>query len=134
MNPPKVRIAIRIPIKTICEPVPPPCVTRVSIGHNPRVWDWSRWGEGVLIPHARLDEVSGVQGVFARLASPIDADALDDKRADLVVMLVAPRNDQSDHMKVLSRVTRVLRDDHNRETLRRSLSRDEIYDILTSCD
>lgn len=91
-------------------------------------------GEGVIIPHTRLDGVPKVVGVFARLLKPIDVGALDDKKADLVMMLVAPSSHQSEHMKVLSRITRVLRDQQNRDALRQTESRGDVYDILTSCD
>lgn len=91
-------------------------------------------GEGVLIPHTRLDASEKLIGVFARLATPIDVDALDEKKADLVVMLVAPASQQTNHMKVLSRLTRVMRDEQSRAIIRQTDSREDIYKILTSCD
>lgn len=67
-------------------------------------------GNGIAIPHGKLAGVSEISGVFARLESPIDFDALDDQPVDLVFLLLAPEGAGADHLKALSRIARVLRD------------------------
>ncbi|RUU52156.1 PTS sugar transporter subunit IIA, partial [Mesorhizobium sp. M2C.T.Ca.TU.002.02.1.1] len=49
-------------------------------------------------------------GVFARLETPVDFEALDDQPVDLVFLLLAPEGAGADHLKALSRIARVLRD------------------------
>lgn len=68
-------------------------------------------GHGVAIPHARLARLPQVYGVLARLDSPVDFDSIDDQPVDLVFLLLAPENAGADHLKALSRVSRLLRDD-----------------------
>ena len=68
-------------------------------------------GNGVAIPHGKLAGLKGVTAVFARLATPIEFDAVDDQPVDLVVLLLAPVGAGADHLKALSRVARVLRTD-----------------------
>lgn len=67
-------------------------------------------GNGIAIPHAKLPGFDRIVGVFARLAEPIDFDALDDLPVDLVFLLLAPEDAGADHLKALSRVARVMRD------------------------
>ena len=47
-------------------------------------------GEGIAIPHARCQAADQLTGFFARLATPVDYDALDDAPVDLVFLLLAP--------------------------------------------
>lgn len=67
-------------------------------------------GNGIAIPHGKLAGVRRITGVFARLESPVDFDALDDEPVDLVFLLLAPEGAGADHLKALSRIARVLRD------------------------
>ncbi len=91
-------------------------------------------GEGVSIPHARVKNIPQMIGVFARLNQPINMDALDERPIDLMLMLIAPEDDQSEHMKALARISRILRDEGNRRVLREAESRDEMYSVLISHD
>ncbi len=67
-------------------------------------------GNGIAIPHGKLAGVKQISGVFARLETPIDFEALDDQPVDLVFLLLAPEGAGADHLKALSRIARVLRD------------------------
>jgi PTS system nitrogen regulatory IIA component len=66
-------------------------------------------GNGIAIPHGKLASVSDIVGVFARLDTPVDFEALDDQPVDIVFLLLAPEGAGADHLKALSRVARVLR-------------------------
>jgi PTS system nitrogen regulatory IIA component len=55
-------------------------------------------GEGVAIPHARIDSLARPAGGFARLLEPADFDAIDERKADLVFMLLAPTDAGADHL------------------------------------
>ena len=46
-------------------------------------------GQGIAIPHGRLGDIDEIAGVFARLETPIDYDAVDNQPVDLVFMLLA---------------------------------------------
>ena len=67
-------------------------------------------GGGIAIPHGKLKSLSKIIGVFARLETPVDFEALDDQPVDLVFMLLAPEGAGADHLKALSRIARALRD------------------------
>lgn len=67
-------------------------------------------GNGIAIPHGKLPGIPRITGIFARLESPVDFEALDDQPVDLVFLLLAPEGAGADHLKALSRIARVLRD------------------------
>ena len=67
-------------------------------------------GGGIAIPHGKLKSLGKIIGVFARLETPVDFEALDDQPVDLVFMLLAPEGAGADHLKALSRIARALRD------------------------
>jgi hypothetical protein len=67
-------------------------------------------GQGIAIPHGKFSELDRVQGLFARLAHPVDFDAPDDQPVDLVFLLLAPESAGADHLKALARISRLLRD------------------------
>ncbi|WP_196229388.1 PTS sugar transporter subunit IIA, partial [Brucella anthropi] len=47
-------------------------------------------GNGVAIPHGKLANINKIAGIFARLETPVDFEALDDQPVDLVFLLLAP--------------------------------------------
>lgn len=64
-------------------------------------------GDGVAIPHARTGEVDRVCGVFARLKTPVDFDAVDGRHADLVFLLHGAGGFGAEHLKATARVAPV---------------------------
>lgn len=66
-------------------------------------------GNGIAIPHGKLPGIKKITGVFARLETPVDFEALDDQPVDLVFLLLAPEGAGADHLKALSRIARLLR-------------------------
>lgn len=88
-------------------------------------------GQGIAIPHGRLGDIKKIVGVFAKLKSPIEYDAVDNQPVDLVFMLLAPEGSGADHLKALARVSRLLRNQVACEKLRKASSSEALYAILT---
>jgi len=87
-------------------------------------------GNGIAIPHGKLSNLSSLVGIFARLETPVDFEALDDQPVDLVFLLLAPEGAGADHLKALSRIARVLRDHDMVTRIRASDSASAIYMLL----
>ena len=87
-------------------------------------------GNGIAIPHGKLARLPAITGLFARLDSPIDFEALDDQPVDLVFLLLAPEGAGADHLKAQSRIARVLRDQDLVSKLRATDSASAIYAFL----
>ncbi|WP_377291344.1 PTS IIA-like nitrogen regulatory protein PtsN [Rhizobium sp. SG2393] len=87
-------------------------------------------GNGIAIPHGKLQGLSQITGLFARLEAPVDFEALDDQPVDLAFLLLAPEGAGADHLKALSRIARVLRDQDMVAKLRATDSATAIYAFL----
>lgn len=88
-------------------------------------------GNGIAIPHGKLEGLDRLYGIFARLEKPIDFDAIDEQPVDLLFLLLAPESSGADHLKALARVSRLLRDRVTCEKLRNSSDPDALYALLT---
>jgi len=75
-------------------------------------------GEGVAMPHARVEGLDQLVALFWLLDQPIAFDAIDDKPVDLVFVLLVPAGAETVHLKTLAKVARKLRDPKLRSQLR----------------
>lgn len=87
-------------------------------------------GSGVGVPHAKLEGIDRMHGVFVRLEAPVDFDAVDGQPVDLLFALFAPPDAGAEHLRALARVARLLRQRELREQLRHAHSTDAIYALL----
>lgn len=67
-------------------------------------------GHGVALPHARIDGIDRVRGVFVKLERAIDYGSVDRAPVDLVFALFAPQDAGVEHLRALAAVSRTLRD------------------------
>ena len=88
-------------------------------------------GQGVAIPHARIEGINNIRGLFIKLDKPIDFDSIDKQPVDLIFAIIAPKNDGVDHLKALAKVSRVLRDPDIRTKLRSTEDISALYSIIT---
>ncbi|WP_422368992.1 PTS IIA-like nitrogen regulatory protein PtsN [Pelagibius sp.] len=88
-------------------------------------------GHGIGIPHGKLPELDRLYGLFARLETAIDFDAIDEQPVDLIFVLLAPETAGADHLKALARVSRLFRDRAVCDKLRGTDNADAVYALLT---
>jgi len=88
-------------------------------------------GGGIAIPHGKPQKLGRMFGLFARLARPIDFEALDDQPVDLVFLLLAPEGAGADHLKALARIARHLREPGVAAKLRSAADTTALYAVLT---
>jgi PTS system nitrogen regulatory IIA component len=88
-------------------------------------------GHGVALPHARLDGVDAVVGVFVLLEKPIDFDAVDRQPVDVIFALFAPEDAGVEHLKALALVSRTLRDANFCTKLRANPDPAKLHTIIT---
>ena len=89
------------------------------------------YGHGIALPHARIDGLSDVVGVFIRLERPLDFDSVDRQPVDLVFALFAPKDNGVDHLKALALVSRTMRDPTICAKLRANSDPGTLYALLT---
>ncbi len=89
-------------------------------------------GNGVALPHARLDGLEDVAGAFIQLEKPVDFDSVDRQPVDLVFALFAPQDAGVEHLKALALVARTFRDAEICKKLRANSDPATLYAILTT--
>jgi PTS system nitrogen regulatory IIA component len=88
-------------------------------------------GHGIALPHARLEDLAGIVGIFLRLEKPLDFDSVDRQPVDLVFALFAPKDSGVDHLKALALVSRTMRDPAICAKLRANSDASKLHAILT---
>lgn len=89
-------------------------------------------GEGVAIPHCRLDGCAKALGAFLKLAEPVDFDAVDENPVDLVFALVVPDEQHEEHLALLASIAGLLQDEKKRQQLRQATSSQALYELATA--
>ncbi len=88
-------------------------------------------GKGIALPHARMDGLDRVIGVFMRLEKPLDFDAVDRQPVDLVFALLAPQDAGVEHLKALALDSRTMRDGDLCAKLRANTDTSTLHTLLT---
>ncbi|RYH04153.1 PTS lactose transporter subunit IIC [Salipiger sp. IMCC34102] len=88
-------------------------------------------GHGIALPHARLDGLTQVCGLFLRLERPVSFDAVDRQPVDLVFSLLAPLEAGVEHLRALALVSRTLRNADICAKLRANSDPATLHTILT---
>ena len=86
-------------------------------------------GEGVAIPHCRLEECQHPTAALLTTA-PIDFDAPDGQDVDLLFVLAVPLHGQRTHLEILGALARVFDDAGNLAGLRGAKTDAELFDTL----
>lgn len=89
-------------------------------------------GDGVALPHGKIDGLSKITGVLVRLDEPVDFDAVDEQPVDLLFLLLAPSDATAAHLKALAKVSRMLRDEQTRDALRGAETAEALFAAATS--
>ncbi len=74
-------------------------------------------GKGFAIPHGKTNSVKEIIGAFGRVKNGINYEALDGKPVNLIFLLVGKDNLISTHIKLLSRISRLMNKDDFRNRL-----------------
>jgi PTS system nitrogen regulatory IIA component len=92
------------------------------------------FGQGVAIPHGKIDGIERIYGLFARVAEPVDFKAIDGRKVDLVFLLLSPPDAGAEHLKALAAISRAIRDGATLEKMRGARSRDALAAVLLGAD
>ena len=87
-------------------------------------------GNGFAIPHGKTDAVTDIVAAFAVTAEPIDYQSLDEKPVRLVFLLVGKDNLVGPHIKLLSRISRLMNKEEFRKRLLELKSPKEIIETF----
>jgi len=84
-------------------------------------------GEGIAIPHSRLQECEGTLGALFVLDEAVDFDSIDRKPVDIVFVLLVPEEATEQHLQTLSMLAQKFNDEGFRDQLRQATSNEDLY-------
>jgi len=91
-------------------------------------------GDGVAIPHGRVHGLSKLRASVGRSKAGIDFNAVDSKPSHLFVALFAPAAGPGVHLRALSRISRIFRNQAFRDSLMRARDAAEIFELIEAED
>lgn len=87
-------------------------------------------GKGFAIPHGKTDSISDVVAAFAITKEPIDFDSIDGEPVRFIFLLIGKENLLNTHIKLLSRISRLMNKDEFREKLLDAKTTEEVLEIF----
>lgn len=87
-------------------------------------------GGGFAIPHGKTDGVVDLVGAIATTALPIDFESLDEQPVRIIFLLVGPESMVGPHIKILSRISRLMNREDFRNRLLAAASPSEVYELI----
>lgn len=89
-------------------------------------------GNGIAIPHARMQSSDKAIAVLLQCESPIEFDAIDNRPVDLLFALLVPDAQCKEHLKTLSSMAERLNNKQVLKQLRKAQTDQELYDIMVN--
>ena len=91
-------------------------------------------GKGLALPHAKTPAVGGMVGALVTTTQPVDFGALDNEPVRIVFLLLGKLDSKSLHVRILSRVSRVMNREEVRKQILAAKSAEELLAILGQYD
>lgn len=88
-------------------------------------------GSGVAIPHTKAESAKEVMVLFVRVKGGIDFKAIDNEPVYLIFMVVVPADATVSQIKILARISRLLKHNYIREKLKTLKTKKEILEFIT---
>jgi PTS system nitrogen regulatory IIA component len=87
-------------------------------------------GDGVAIPHGKLETIEHPIISFGRSKAGLDFDSMDGQPAYLFFLLVAPENSSGIHLQVLAKIAKILKNSTFRKQLMEGSTKEELYQTI----
>ena len=91
-------------------------------------------GGGIGIPHGKMKDLDSLVLGFGLSRGGVDFESLDGKPAHIFFLLVTPENSTGLHLKLLARISRILKNEPFKDRLLDASDRDEILSIIKEED
>ena len=89
-------------------------------------------GEGVAIPHARIEGLARIQIAYLRLKTPIPFDAPDGRPVSDIIVILVPKQATQEHLEILAETSQIFSDSKFRERLHSCRHAIEVKSMIES--
>lgn len=87
-------------------------------------------GKGFAIPHGKTDAISDIVAAFVITKNPVDFDSIDGEPVRFIFLLIGKETLLNTHIKLLSRISRLMNKDDFRVKLLQAKTREEVLEIF----
>ena len=87
-------------------------------------------GKGFAIPHGKTNSVTDILAAFGKSETPIEYNSLDGEPVHLIFLLVGKENLVAKHIKLLSRISRLMNNEEFRKKLINANSKESALKIF----
>jgi len=91
-------------------------------------------GGGIGIPHGKLKNLDALVLGFGLSRNGVDFESIDKKATHIFFILITPENSTGLHLKLLARISRILKNDPFKQRLMNATDSDEIFNIIMEED
>ena len=91
-------------------------------------------GGGIGIPHGKLKQLESLALGFGLSRKGVDFESMDNQPTHIFFLLVTPENSTGLHLKMLARISKILKHDQIKEKLLIAADSDEIFSIIREED
>ena len=91
-------------------------------------------GEGIAIPHCRINDCAVAAGCLVTLQEPIDFGSADDQDVDIIFVLLVPEEATEAHLKLLAALARSFSNAEVRDRVRQTQDPEALKQLLLSGD
>ena len=88
-------------------------------------------GNGIAIPHCRLEELDNIFVSILKLEEGVDFEASDEHLVNFLFCLIVPEDADEDHLQLLAGLAELLDNEQLRKSIQESNNASELYQILT---
>ncbi|MFD1260993.1 PTS IIA-like nitrogen regulatory protein PtsN [Entomomonas asaccharolytica] len=90
------------------------------------------FGNGVAIPHCRMESCEEPIVAIMKLATGIDFDAVDDQPVDILIGLVVPAEATDEHLQLLKQIAELLSNSELCKQIRATTDNQQLYQIIVN--
>ena len=89
-------------------------------------------GQGIAIPHGRVEGIKEAKGAFIRLSSPVPFESPDGKPVSMLFALLVPEHAAEQHLQILAELAELFSDRVRRDALKAAVTAEEVREIFAS--
>ena len=87
-------------------------------------------GKNVAVPHAKTDAVDELTVTIGISKNGIEYEAIDDENVNIFFMFLCPKDQAQEYLRILARISRLVKEDKFRESLMKAKTKEEIVEII----
>jgi PTS system nitrogen regulatory IIA component len=91
-------------------------------------------GQGIAVPHARLDNLKEAHACLVKLNEGVNYDAVDKQSVDLIFALFIPEESTEEHLQILAALARIFSQKPVTDKIRNSSSAEEIISHIQQAE